>query len=149
GLQLGAGVGVACVFEAFAVEVAGAIDFAHFFKSLAAVIVSGGVVGVVGEESFELADGLVACAGLDVFHRQTVADKGTLGVERQELLQLDDTWVFQSVRIQLSSESLEKQCPAPFSFPQASWIRVPGSFRRGGRWVRLMTVPATLVPRKF
>ncbi len=83
GLEFGTGVAVAGAggdFDAALVKGSRFIELAERFVGAAAVEVGGGVVGVVLEESVELADGGFALAGVEVGHGEAVTGEGIGGV---------------------------------------------------------------------
>ena len=120
-LDLAPGVRVRGVVQAAPVELAGLVRPAQLLQSLPAMIIGGGVVCVGLEQRFEFKDRGFQPAGLQVFHRQSVAREAVAGIFRQQLAQHIDArvfwarvfWarVFQTVRIQ--------RMACPFFMPEA------------------------------
>ena len=68
-----------------AVQIAGLVEFAQFFESLPAMVISSGILGIGPQHGLEFLNGGLQVAGPDVLHRQAVARKGVGGIIGQEL----------------------------------------------------------------
>jgi len=72
--------GAAGRLDPLAVEFGGIGSTPQFFERLSAVEVRGAVVGIVGDDGFELADGRLEVAVPGVIEGQTVAGERVLGI---------------------------------------------------------------------
>lgn len=97
GLQLAARVRIAGDGQAPAIKVPRLIQAAEFFAGLAAMIVSRGVRGILPQNRLEFRNRVFQLALLDVRHRQPVTGKRTGWIVGDQLPQLFDTGVCQTV----------------------------------------------------
>lgn len=70
-----------------AVQIAGLVQPAQLFKGLSAMVVSGGIMRVGGQQSLELLNGAFQVARPDVLHRQAISGEGVGGIAGEELAQ--------------------------------------------------------------
>lgn len=76
--------GIARRGDSPAVQIAGLVQFAQFFESLSAMVVSSGIVGIRLENGLEFLNGAIQVAGADMLHRQPITREGIGGVVGQE-----------------------------------------------------------------
>lgn len=77
--------------DSLVVQGAGVVNLSKFFKRLAAMEVSSGVVRIVLEKLAKLGHGFLKSAGVQVLHGEAIADKSVGWIALQHLFQRVDS----------------------------------------------------------